>query len=96
MSQGKRVAFILIIQVRPGLTVVLVWITPMPRQNTGGAYLYDPIQLTIHTIREFSEFCQLRQYAGTPHSPCQTRCSTVSKVAHYPLSWLSGQPKKPS
>ena len=63
---SKPVAFILILQIRPGFAVILVWITRMPRQNTGGAYLYDPIQLTIHTIREFSEFCQLRSICGHP------------------------------
>jgi hypothetical protein len=32
----RPVAFILIIQIRPGLTVVLIWITPRPRQKIGG------------------------------------------------------------
>jgi len=30
---SPRVAFILVIQIRPGLTVVLVWITPCPPAN---------------------------------------------------------------
>jgi hypothetical protein len=34
----RGVAFILIIQIRAGLTVILVWITPYPRQNIGGGF----------------------------------------------------------
>ena len=69
----RPVAFVLIIQISPGLAVVLIWILPCPRQNTGGGLLCcipsatqfygDTTKCTCQVF-----YCLNKRRSGLPHS----------------------------